>query len=168
MTIQDYLQDKVKYFIAMEYYALILNRTFVVMIDTNFIVGIKINGVIASKGSPDFLTGIEITSSALKALDMIVEGDLGNPHHYWKYPLPEELRNEEISSDKVLANNKSNFRIAKNEIQQTYYDPKKKWGMGEYKHDGKVYVVTKDNKRREFIVLGNQSGKLIADLLATN
>jgi hypothetical protein len=33
--------------------------------------------------------------------------------------------------------------------------------MGEYPHDGKVYVTTKDGKRREFIILGNQSGESI-------
>ena len=37
----------------------------------------------------------------------------------------------------------------------------KKWGMGYYPHDGKVYVKTKNGKKKEFIILGSQSGKEI-------
>lgn len=33
--------------------------------------------------------------------------------------------------------------------------------MGYYPHDGKVYVKTYDGKKKEFIILGSQSGEEI-------
>lgn len=33
--------------------------------------------------------------------------------------------------------------------------------MGSYPHDGKVHVKTQAGKKREFIILGNQSGEAI-------
>jgi len=37
--------------------------------------------------------------------------------------------------------------------------------MGPYPHDGRVTIETYDNNKREFIILGNQSGKSIANLI---
>jgi hypothetical protein len=37
--------------------------------------------------------------------------------------------------------------------------------MGYYPHDGKVYIETHDGKKKEFIMLGNQSGQKIANLI---
>lgn len=39
------------------------------------------------------------------------------------------------------------------------------WGMGYYPHDGKVYIKTKDFRKREFIILGAQSGQSVKDSL---
>ncbi len=39
--------------------------------------------------------------------------------------------------------------------------------MGYYPHDGKVYIETFDGMKKELIVLGNQSGRKIADLILT-
>jgi len=49
------------------------------------------------------------------------------------------------------------------DITRCEYDKTKKWGMGYYPHDGKVYVETRNSNEREFIILGNQSGQSIRD-----
>ena len=72
---------------------------------------------------------------------------------------------EEIVTQKAKesADNKANFRINISEINHIYYDPKKKWGMGNYPHDGKIYIETFNGKRKELIILGGQSGQGIVD-----
>ncbi|HJY06951.1 MAG TPA: hypothetical protein VJ323_11600 [Bryobacteraceae bacterium] len=50
------------------------------------------------------------------------------------------------------------------EITSVAYNPRKKWGMGYYPHDGRVIVQTL-KRQREFIILGNQSGQQIAQRL---
>lgn len=52
--------------------------------------------------------------------------------------------------------------MALSEITDVYYDPSKKWGMGPYPRDGKVHITARRSKR-ELVVLGDQSGKKIAD-----
>ncbi len=39
--------------------------------------------------------------------------------------------------------------------------------MGYYPHDGRVTIETFENKKREFIILGNQSGQDIANWILT-
>jgi len=60
---------------------------------------------------------------------------------------------------------KANFRIARESITDVKYDSSKKWGMGYYPHDGKVYVNSSTSGRREFIIMGNQSGKRISEII---
>jgi len=40
--------------------------------------------------------------------------------------------------------------------------------MGYYPHDGKVYVTTNNNKKKEFIILGAQSGEAIKNWIEQN
>jgi hypothetical protein len=51
------------------------------------------------------------------------------------------------------------------DIKSAIYNPSKKFGMGYYPHDGRVIIETFDNKKREFIILGNQSGESIANFI---
>ena len=65
--------------------------------------------------------------------------------------------NDDIDGTGIL-NHKDNFRIPYSDITNVTYNSGKKWGMGPYPHDGKVYVTTADGKKREFIIMGEQSG----------
>jgi hypothetical protein len=161
MTLKNYFEGHGKYFIAMEYYALILNRTFMILLDKNYLIGIKVHGIVASKGEYDWLTGINYSAMITKPLDMVVEGPLETPHTFINHKFIDKIMTVDILSDGLLAANKSNFRIAKKDIKDIYHNPKKKWGMGEYIHDGKIYIKTIDEKKREFIILGHQSGNEI-------
>ena len=67
-----------------------------------------------------------------------------------------------MSNEAILSLDKSNFTIPYRDIASVSFDESKKWGMGPYPHDGKVFVTTKDGSKREFIILANQSGQSIA------
>ncbi|MGZ3752002.1 MAG: hypothetical protein ACXVB0_10485 [Mucilaginibacter sp.] len=156
MLLKDFSLDDGNHFIAMEYHTLILNRTYLVIITKDFLLGLKVNGMVSVEGGDSPLT-IAVTKQ------LSIPGDLNNPFSYVKNEYLEPLRNEDINLDFILQNDKANFKIYKRDIIDVTYDHRKKGGMGYYPHDGKVYIKTADNKKREFIILGNQSGKAIAD-----
>lgn len=156
MLLKDFGLDDGNHFIAMEYHTLILNRTYLVIITKDFLLGLKVNDMVSVEGGHN-----PLTIAATKML--AIPGDLNNPFSYVKNKYLQPLLAEEINLDFILQKDKANFKIYKRDIIDVTYDNRKKWGMGYYPHDGKVYVKTADNKKREFIILGNQSGKAIAD-----
>ncbi|WP_375435698.1 hypothetical protein [uncultured Hymenobacter sp.] len=158
MTLKEFDLGEENHFVAMEYYNLILNRTYLILLTKQYLIGIKANGMISIEGGGDIFTKQITRTSA-------VRGDLNNPYSYLKENYIRNIENDNLLDKTVLLVNKSNFMIDRSDIKTVYYNPRKKWGMGYYPHDGKVYVKTNDNKEREFIILGNQSGKKIASLI---
>jgi hypothetical protein len=155
MRISEFEFTSDNHFVAMEYYWLILNRTFLVLITDDQLIGIKVHGLI----------GAESSDALANLLPLTVDGDLQNPYSYINAKYIEGIKGIDLKSHDFLRANDSNFRINKSDIVETTYDKNKKWGMGHYPHDGKVYVKTRDNKKREFIILGAQSGQDIKSRL---
>ena len=160
MKFKDFELNDVNHFVAMQYYGLILNRTFLVLLTKDFLIGIKVNGLVSVEGGGSILTQ-ELSKT------MAVKGDLQNPYSYIKSKYINKAQNLDLLDGSILKQDKSNFFIRRVNIKNAYYDPKKKWGMGYYPHDGKVYIVTNDGKKKELIILGNQSGHQIANLVLT-
>jgi len=160
MKFKDFELNSVNHFVAMQYYGLILNRTFLVLLTKDFLIGIKVNGLISVEGGGNILAK-ELSKT------MAVKGDLQNPYSYIKSKYIDKVQNLDVLDGSILAQDKSNFLIQRADITNAYYDPKKKWGMGYYPHDGKVYIITNDGKKKELIILGNQSGHQIANLVLT-
>ncbi len=131
-------------FVAMEYYALILNRTYLITIRDGALCGVVCRGLTSTEGDDDPLT--KITTGKLA-----VHGDLNDPKSY-------------VNAERIKQHDSANFLIPFSDISMVTYDPRKKWGMGYYPHDGRVFVES-DGKKREFIILGNQSGNEIAERL---
>ena len=76
MKLQDITLEAGNHFVAMEYYALLLNRTYLVLITQSHLIGIVANGLVSVRGGPSgSLTDILTTK-------MAVEGDLNNPFSY--------------------------------------------------------------------------------------
>jgi hypothetical protein len=71
----------------------------------------------------------------------------------------------DIDGNEILNVSGSNFKILQSDVLEVQQTNKKKWGMGSYPHDGRVFVKTKHQGQREFIILGNQSSKDITDWL---
>lgn len=142
-------------FIAMEYYSFILNRTYHVSITEYMVSGAKVHGIIAA----------ESKEKRNPANLLAVKGNLNDPSTYVKNKHIEKLNGMELQSEDFLKVDKNNFQIKKNEILSVRYNPKKKWGMGNYPHDGRIEIVLKNGKKRELIILGNQSGKEITKIL---
>ncbi len=160
MKFKDFELKPGNYFVAMEYYALILNRTFLVLLTDTGLVGLKGNGAVSVEGGRDLLTR-EISKS------MAIRGDLKNPFSYVKDKYLDQYQNEDVGGADITKNHKDNFRIDYADIWAATYDKKKKWGMGPYPHDGKVFVMTNNGKKREFIIMGEQSGNDIKDWILT-
>jgi hypothetical protein len=158
MKFKDFELKENNHFIAMQYFGLILNRTFLVLLTNEFLIGIKVNGLVSVEGGGNIFVK-EVTTA------MAIRGDLDNPYSYMKAKYIDRIQNYDILDGSILTQNKANFVIKKLDIKNAHYDPRKKWGMGYYPHDGKVYVETLDGKKKELIVLGNQSGDKIAKLI---
>lgn len=158
MKFKDFELNDNNHFVAMQYYGLILNRTFLVLLTNDLLIGIKVNGLISVESGEN---------KVVKALSesMAVKGDLQNPYSYIKSKYLDRVQDWELLDASILKQNKSNFIIRRQEVKNAYYDAKKKWGMGYYPHDGKVYIEKFEGPRKEFIVLGNQSGQKIANLI---
>lgn len=157
MKFKDFQLNERNHFIAMQYYGLILNRTFLILIMPEALIGIKVNGLISVQ-SGDALANLLVKN-------MVVTGNLHDKHSYIKSKFIDRIPDCDLLDGSILKQNSSNFIIPKADIRNVYHDPKKKWGMGYYPHDGKVYVETNAGKKREFIILGNQSGQHIASLI---
>ena len=160
MKFKDFELEDNNHFVAMQYYGLILNRTFLVLLTNDLLMGIKVNGLVSVE------SGGNIFAKELSAT-MTIKGDLQNPYSYVKSKYIDRAKDCELLDESILTQNKSNFVIKRADIKNAYYDPKKKWGMGYYPHDGKVYIETFDGRKKEFIILGNQSGLKIANLILT-
>lgn len=158
MTLKDFDFREDNHFVAMEYYALILNRTFLVLITKDGLIGLKANGMVSAEGGEDIFT---MKASRRFAIRGIPE----DPYSYLQAKYLKPMENIDLSDPRILSEHKENFIVHKSDIRNVFHDPRKKWGMGYYPHDGKVYVETISNKKREFIILGNQSGQRIVKLI---
>jgi hypothetical protein len=159
MKFKDFELNERNHFVAMQYYGLILNRTFLVLIIEDALIGIKVNGLVSVE------SGDAIANWIVK--NMVVQGDLENKYSYMKSRFVDRMQDCDLLDGSILKEDRSNFIIQKADIIDAYHDPGKKWGMGYYPHDGKVYVKTRSGKKIEFIMLGNQSGQQIASLILT-
>lgn len=160
MKLKDLELTNNNHFVAMEYYYLILNRTFLVIKTKGYLIGIQGNGLVSVEGGKDILTR-QITSN------MAIKGDLTNPYSYLKNKYLEKIADLNLIDGSIIEANKTNFLIKTSDIKSAVYNPSKKFGMGPYPHDGRVTIETYDNKKREFIILGNQSGGNIANFITT-
>jgi len=124
------------HFIAMQYYGLILNRTYLILITESHIIGIVGNGLISVQGGGNPLTSV-ITGN------MAIHEDLMNPLSYLKDKYLERVNDLNLLKENITKIHYANFRIKLSEITEVNYDPSKKWGMSYYPHDGKVYIKTK-------------------------
>lgn len=156
MKIADFEFKDGNHFVAMEYYRLILNRTYLVILADDKLIGLVVNGLVSVESHG---------KGAIISNQMAISGDLTNPYAYIKGSYFGKIKNLDLFGDELLKANKANFRINRDDISNAVYDSGKKWGMGNYPHDGKVYLATKGGKKREFIILGNQNGNDIANWL---
>jgi len=161
LKLNDMNLDEEVYFVAMEYYGLILNRTYLVMILDDHIVGIVCNGVVSSDISAEpgpYRLTRRITKSTAK--NFVISENLNSPFSCISDKHRERYDGVDLLSDDISKIDRANFRYPISSIISIKHDPKKKWGMGEYPHDGKVNIRV-GKIRKELIVLGAQSGASI-------
>lgn len=122
-------------FIVMEYYALILNRSFVVFTFPQGLYGWKFSGPVTNRDSSFFEPVQSIAADS-------------------------ELNPESKDLQEMIQESGS-FVIERSEITSADYDPTPKWGMGGIPHSGKLKVKLRSGKLREFILLGQQDGNAV-------
>lgn len=115
-------------FVAMEYYWLALNRTYVIFI------------------APEGLYG------------WLAQGPVAAPDHAYFEPYERMLRDELFTRNHAVIQKLSllrgGFFFGRSEIASIVDDDRKKWGMGELPHTGTIRVRLVSGESREFIVLG--------------
>jgi len=153
MDLEDFQLKKGNHFIAMEYYKLILNRTYLVLITDKNLSALRVNGLITVKGVSQ--------KYDQKNNATVIKKNLNDPFSYVDNELVNYIHDEFFDWVQFYNDDPVNFRIKRESITSVTYDSKKKWGMSYYPHDGKVYVKYEKNKKREFIILGSQSGERI-------
>jgi len=136
------------YFIAMQYYALVLNRTYKVFEADTMLSGAVVNGLVASP---------------LGASDEALEPE------YWARTPAESLYFElDVSSPAFLKLNLANFQIPWRDIARFDFTSAKKWGMGNVPHSGRLFVRLKSGRSRELILLGSQDGEALLKRLSSH
>lgn len=128
-------------FVAMEYFALILNRTYVVFVTPDRLYAWKVRGPVTN----------------------------WNPAYFLPYSKMLNDRKLRCSYEAVekLANLRGGFVIPRSEVVSVEPVYKQKWGMGGIPHSGRIRVRLTSGRSREFILLGSVSPERIRqELLA--
>jgi hypothetical protein len=130
-------------FLAMEYYSLILNRTYFIMVTNDALYGAKMFG---AKTSPRGGSGAYLWQDPI---NFISSGTL------------KKYSGIDMASPDFLKLDKANFRIPTAEVTDLVFKAKKKMSMGGVPHTGSLYVTSLSDRKREFVLLGDQDGTLI-------
>ncbi len=131
-------------FIAMEYYAFILNRTFEVYLCADGLVGIKVAGVVGAS--------LLYTQSKYR-----------NPRSFINDRFLKRYDGQEICGHEILGKDSHNFKLLFSNIDSVDFIAKRKWGMGPVPHSGLLSIKFKNIPRpRELILLGDQDGYVIS------
>jgi len=128
-------------FVAMEYFALILNRSFLFFITNDGLCGWKFRGLVGTF-DPEFYKPIE---ELLDAPEMEPGSD----------------------SFSGLMCGPDTFLIPYSAIRSVDFDRKRKWGMGPIRHAGILSIGLKEGAKREFILLGIADGAGIRNAILT-
>jgi hypothetical protein len=128
-------------FVAMEYYALILNRMMAVLISSRNLTVVRVGDVVMAPR--------QVTPSWYE------------PLAYLTNRMASRYAPVAVESDELLKIDRSNRRVALATIGAVSFEHRAKWGMGSVPHSGLIYLEN-GNGRTEFILVGNQDGKEIA------
>ena len=134
-------------FIALEYYALILNRVMAVLFTARNMVIVRVGDVVIA---PHHLTD-----------------DWYEPLAYQTRRMVARYAGVAVESDEVLRLDRVNRRAPLSEISGAAFEHAGKWGMGSVPYSGKIFLHG-TRHRDELILLGNQSGdEIVAQLRRT-
>lgn len=124
-------------FIGMEYQG-ISNRTYIVFVSDTLVWGGKVQGPIAAGVSgryPDQMLD-----------DPYFYADPGALEYYRKVKDP---RKEQLG--------RQDFVYKRSDIDSMTFTDERKWGMGDVRYTGRIFMYIKGKRKREFILLGKVS-----------
>jgi hypothetical protein len=135
--------DEPAWFAAMEYYALILNRTYKVFVTDQMLVGVVVRGIVISPP--------------------VVASSMSNQEFWVRTQAAKRYGGIDLTSAKLHQIHSTNFQVHWNDIAQTEYRAGRKWGMGNVPHSGRLILRLRDGRQRELILLGRQNGNTLKD-----
>jgi hypothetical protein len=134
-------------FVALQYYWLILNRRYLVVVGNHRIVGLRVGGVVVSPNR--YTPGM----------------DSPNPLDYIDSDLSDRYDHIDPFSDAALKIDAANFSIDRSSVRAATYFPKK-WGMGSVPYSGRIVLDPANRSPIELILLGEQDSLRICNKLA--
>jgi hypothetical protein len=133
------------WFVAMEYYALMLNRTYKVFVADRMLCGANVRGLVASPPS---------ASSEMIGAD------------YWAGTLAATLyETMDVTEPRFLRMGWANFQIPYRAIARVEVNTRPKWGMGNVPYSGRIILWLRSGRTRELILLGEQDAAAIKGML---
>lgn len=156
-------------FIAMEYVGGISNRILKVWVTDSLIFAAKVKGPTSESTNIPSLVNTLLSETGM-AID---PSDRSNPEAYVNQDKAKKYIDvdfNKITPDEFLKISSNGFVIARKDIIKFYHNPKKKWGMGRYPHNGRLFIESKKSRHnskeeREFILIGDQDEIPILDCL---
>ena len=128
-------------FVVLEYYALILNRTYKVFVTNELLCGAIVRGWLASPIFP---------SEAWY-----------DPDFYARAEILRRYENVEVSSEAFTRVNYWNFQLPRSALADVEFTTRPKWGMGNVPYSGRLFLHYREGGSRELILLGQQDGPTI-------
>jgi hypothetical protein len=133
-------------FIAMEYFLGILNRTYLVSGFNGGIGGARVGGLVSNP--------------------VVLPSDQAeNPQTFVDTALSSRYKSVSFDSAKFLELDGANFFYAMHDVASISTNMARKWGMGNVRYSGRIFITLSSGKTREFILLGSQDVQGIADRL---
>jgi hypothetical protein len=133
------------WFVALEYFRGIDNRTFVVFFTKNAFCGAWVRGVVLAP--------------------MRVTPRWRDPLFYPRPSAVAKLRGLDVESPEFLQANRANFQIRREDVEAVEHTMEEKWGMGSVPYSGRLIVSLKGGRRRDFVLLGDQDGAALVERL---
>jgi hypothetical protein len=127
-------------FLAMEYYAGILNRSYALVVTRNMVCGAKVFGAVSSPMT---------AGGAYKWEDA---------RNFISRKTVDKYQSIDPESPAFLSIDKNNFQIQYSNIQGIGFTSRRKMSMGGVPHSGSLFVQLTNGRKREFILLGSQDG----------
>lgn len=132
-------------FVALEYYALILNRTYKLLVTEDTIAAAIVRGWLPSPPLPS--------------------DDEDDPDFYLCERILRRYNGIDVRSDAFLRLNSWNFHLRRAAIADVEFTTRPKWGMGNVPYSGRIILYFRGGGTRELILLGLQDGPAIRDRL---
>jgi hypothetical protein len=140
------LTPKAFNFVAMEYCYGMLNRTYLVFVTANTVIGIRVRGLMSAP--------------------MWITERCYNPYFYPRPRAVEKYNRMNLEAPALLKFSHANFQIARKDIEQCEFTANPKWGMGTMPYSGRIILNLRNGRTRELILLGKQDGPDLQSKLA--
>ena len=128
-------------FVAMEYFGLVLNRSFLIFITEGGLRGWKFHGVVSSMEPLFYLPAEVLLDDPEMTPGSQAFENFMRQHHGFVWPY--------------------------SEIRSVEFLDRQKWGMGPIPHDGRLRLRFSRHASRELILLGSPQGQLIRSMIAS-